>query len=64
DAYILATALLPVFGLTMEWALAQPGLVPPVTLTLPVYAVGTAMIAALVTLALARLRAGRLSPKT
>lgn len=64
DAYILATALLPVFGLTMEWALAQPGWVPPITLTLPVYAVGTAMIAALVTLALARLRAGRLSPKT
>ncbi len=64
DAYILATALLPLFGLTMEWALAQPGWVPPITLTLPVYAVGTAMIAALVTLALARLRAGRLSPKT
>ncbi|MEC8280319.1 MAG: hypothetical protein VX021_00095 [Pseudomonadota bacterium] len=48
----------------MEWALAQPGWVPPITLTLPVYAVGTAMIAALVTLALARLRAGQLSPKT
>ena len=48
----------------MEWALAQPGWVPPITLTLPVYVVGTAMIAALVTLALVRLRAGQLSPKT
>ena len=43
----------------MEWALAQPGWVPPITLTLPVYAVGTAVITVLVTLVLARLRTGR-----
>ncbi|MGB1006163.1 MAG: hypothetical protein ACPGVX_03255 [Thalassobaculaceae bacterium] len=60
----MATALLLVLGWAIEWALAQPGWGPPVTHSPPVYAIGAAMIAALVTIALARLRAGRFSPRT